>query len=468
MQIDKNLCDICGTCASVCPKAAITIKEFEVFINDEKCNKCLNCVKVCPVQAINDIETKENKSPISPISTIITEETVYDAIVIGAGPAGSVTARFIAENGCSVLLLERDREPGIPVRCAEGVSHAGILPYIDIDQRWICCKINGARLHSPDGASVEMYNNGAGYVLDRRVFDRALADLAVSKGARLLTKADVIGLLRDENNKIHGVQYRHENKIINVRCKIVIGADGIESQVGRWAGFNTCLKPADLETCCQYTVNNIKIEKELCHFYFGKDVAPGGYLWIFPKSDTQANIGIGIAGNTTQHGKGPRYYLDKFMEKNFPDASINYMVYGGVPTRAGNDFIKDNIMLVGDAAHQVNPITGGGIVQGMIAGQYSGETAALAIKENDTSAKFLKKYAKRWENRLGNNQRFLYSLKYKFFGFDDSKFNSLVSICKKIPSHELDLQRLFKETIKEDPILLAQLAGAFVASKIKK
>ena len=394
-------------------------------------------------------------------------DSYYDVVVIGAGPSGSTAARYAAENGCSVLLLERDKEPGVPVRCAEGVSHGGIIPFIDLDEKWICTQIDGARLHSPDGESVEMYNNGTGYVLDRRVFDRALADLAVSKGAVLLTKADAIALRRDNDDKVCGVKFRHEKSIIDIGCKIVIGADGVESQVGRWAGINTCLPLNDVETGIQYTVNNIKIEKHLCQFYFGREVAPGGYLWIFPKSETQANIGIGICGDETQPGKGPRYYLDKFMEKNFPKASINYMVYGGIPTRAGSDFIRDSVMLVGDAAHQVNPITGGGIVQGMIAAQYCGETAAKAIKADNVSAKFLKEYADRWEERLGDKQKFLYQLKNRFMKMDDSKFNKLVAMCKRIPQDELNLHRLFRETIKEDPIMVAKLATAFVVSKIK-
>ena len=465
MQINKEICDICGTCSSVCPQSAITVKEFEVLLDNEKCIKCNICTKVCPAQAIssgNDtasikVYQHENESIVNS----------YDVVVIGAGPAGSVTARFIAEKGFSVLVLERDREPGIPVRCAEGVSHNGLIPYIDLDKKWICTTIEGARLHSPNGDSVDMYNNGIGYVLDRRVFDRALADLAVSKGARLLTKADAIGLLK-EDNKITGVQYRHENKIYNVNCKIVIGADGVESQVGRWAGFDTCLNPNDLETCCQYTVNNINIETQLCQFYFGREIAPGGYLWIFPKSETQANIGIGIAASSAEIGKGPKYYLDKFMEKNYPNASVNYIVYGGVPTRAGNDFVKDNIMLVGDAAHQVNPITGGGLAQALIAGKYCGDTAAKALQENNFKSRRLKEYHDKWESHLGKNQRFLYDLKFKFFGFEDSKFNNIVKICKKIPREDMNLQRLFTETLREDPMMLAQLATSFLVSRISK
>ena len=104
----------------------------------------------------------------------------YDIVVIGAGPAGSVAARFAAENGASVLMLERDREPGIPVRCAEGVSHNGIAPFIDIDKRWIASQIDIAKLTSPNNESAFMHNNGVGYVLERRIFDTALCELAAN------------------------------------------------------------------------------------------------------------------------------------------------------------------------------------------------------------------------------------------------------------------------------------------------
>ena len=391
----------------------------------------------------------------------------YDLIIIGAGPAGSVTGRFAAENGCSVLIVERDREPGVPVRCAEGVSHNGILPFITINPKWICSQIDGASLHAPNGQSVEMYNNGTGYVLDRRVFDRELSDLAVAKGATLITKTDAVDLVRDNRQRITGVIIRNEKEYCHINCQIVIGADGIESQVGKWAGINTNLKLSDLDTCCQYTVNNIKIDAHLCHFYFGKNVAPGGYLWVFPKSQTQANIGIGIGGQYAEPNKGPRYYLDQFMDLSYPQASINYMVYGGVPTSAGNNFIKDNVMLVGDAARQVNPITGGGVVQAMIAGQYCGETAAKAIKHGIINQSVLQEYASRWENHLGKNQRFLYELKNKFMGLDDRNFNKIVEVCQRIPQTELNMQTLFKETIKDDPLLVARLATDFIISKIR-
>lgn len=391
----------------------------------------------------------------------------YDVVVIGGGPAGSIAARYAAAGGARVLLLERDREPGIPVRCAEGVSHNGIAAYIDIDERWIAATIDVACLHSPDGERAYMYNNGRGYVLERRIFDAELCRLAADAGAHLLMKANATGL-EFKDGKISGVRYRHEGRDKIVRCSIVIGADGIESRAGRWAGLKTVLALDDIDTCVQYTVSNFKGEADVCHFYFGTEVAPGGYLWIFPKKAGTANIGIGISGHLAQ-SRGPKSYLDEFMAAEYPEAAINYVVGGGVPTRWGlKEFIADNIMLVGDAARQVNPITGGGIVQGMIAGEIAGETAAEAVRSNDFSYKKLKNYQKEWDNRLGKMQKTMYSLKERFLKMDDRRFNKLVSICQNIPRGEFSIKRLFSEAIKGDPKLIAEIAKAFVFKKIKK
>jgi len=390
----------------------------------------------------------------------------YDIVVIGAGPAGSVAARFAAENGASVLILERDREPGIPVRCAEGVSHNGIAPFIDIDQRWIASQIDVAKLTSPNGESALMHNNGTGYVLERRIFDTALCELAAKHGAQLITKADALDLIK-ENDKICGVKYRYMGETKEVKCDLVIAADGTESRVGRWAGIKTAVALRDIDTCVQYTLAGIDIKKDTCEFYFGKEVSPGGYIWIFPKSDDTANVGIGISGHLS-HEKGPKEFLDEFVEKRFPKATITYTVYGGVTTSATlKEIVRDNIMLVGDAARQVNPITGGGIVQGMIAAKIAGTVAAEAVKKRKFDAKFLKKYPKEWDKTLGNTQKVMYSMKEKFLSLTDEKFNNLVSYCKKIPADKFSLKALFTEAVKGDPKLMLDVAKSFVVSKIK-
>ena len=215
----------------------------------------------------------------------------YDVVVIGAGPAGSTAAKFAALGGAKVMILERDREPGIPVRCGEGISERGLSEFIQIDKKWISAEIDVAEIHSPNGGKAVLHNNGRGFILERRIFDNELTKLATQNGADILTKADAIGLIF-KDDKIVGVKIKRFDEIFEIKCNLVIGADGVESRVGRWAGLKTSISPQNLHSAMQYCVNNIDIESNKVQFYFGNKLAPGGYVWVFPKSSNSANIGV--------------------------------------------------------------------------------------------------------------------------------------------------------------------------------
>ncbi len=389
----------------------------------------------------------------------------YDVVVVGAGPAGSTAARYAAKGGAKVLILERDREPGIPVRCAEGVSHRGLAPFIEPNPKWIAAKIDSARIFAPDGNMLQLENIGTGYILERRIFDRELCNLACAEGAMMLTKADAIGLEFD-NDQICGVRFRHLGNEHVVKCDIVIGADGVESRVGRWAGIKTACDMSDIETSVQYTLTNIDADQNYCEFYFGDQMAPGGYTWIFPKSKTSANVGLGLSGNRiSEHG--PVHYLDNFVKKRYPNGAINAIVCGGIPTgQPLKDMAAERIMLVGDAARQVNPMTGGGIITAMYGGAKAGEVAAEAVQKQDFSRKFLMNYKKRWDQKLGANHRLMHKFKEKFLFFGDENLNRLIATCKKMPRENLTLREIFFQAIKTDPVLVAQLAKDFVVSKL--
>ena len=387
----------------------------------------------------------------------------YDIVVVGSGPAGSMTALFAAKNGASVLILERDREVGIPVRCAEGISKRGLEKFFEPDERWIAQKIDGAKLYAPNGQSCIM-NAGAvgdGYVLERRLFDAFICEEAGKNGADIITKANVHDLLW-ENDRISGVKFNYLGEAKQVKSHIVVGADGPESRIGKLADIDTTLKIEDLESGAQYLLTNVDVDRKLTHFYFGNDIAPGGYVWIFPKGRNMANVGIGIRADRG-NGKNARNYLDEFVTKNIPKSRALAFFAGAVPTaKTLPEITKDNLILVGDAARQVNPVTGGGLSNILVAGSIAGTVAAEAVKKEDFSNKFLKKYHKEWMKEQGNHQKVHYKLKEIFFDFSDDELNKIVGLLHDIPQEKLTLFQLFKTAVRNKPSLIKELVKIYL------
>ena len=400
----------------------------------------------------------------------------YDVLIIGAGPAGSIAAKTAAEKGLDVLLIEKRQEIGDPVRCAEGVSKVHLKKHVEIDKKWICADLKGSRIYAPDGTKIEMSEKIAGgevgYVLERKVFDRALAEQAAKAGAEVRVKTRATDLII-EDGFVKGAKLMHLGKEYNVHARIVIGADGVESKVGRWAGIDTCLKPIDIETCAQYIVAGINIDQEYCEFYVGNDIAPGGYVWIFPKGDGKANVGIGVLGNKTGKFKPrPVDYLNAFLEKKFPDAKIVEMVFGGVPVSGSIEKTSANgLMLVGDAARQSDPVTGGGILNAMNAGKLAGEAAYEAISAGDVSLKKLEElYEKRWRATIGHAIDLSLIVKNCFINISDEDLNSLAHSLKDVKFESMRLIDLLHALFKANKKLLWDLRVLFkdVAKDVAK
>ena len=384
----------------------------------------------------------------------------YDVIVVGAGPAGSTAARYAAEGGASVMVLEKDRDVGYPVRCAEAVSHDGVVQFIEPDPKWIAATVSKFRIVVPNGNSIVPRLEGIGYVLERRIFDYELAKLAVREGAELVTKAYVYDLLR-VNGKVEGVRAIIKDQKVDIHSKVVIGADGVESWVGKWAGIDTTCHIHDMESCAQVTLSGVTVEEGILDFYFGEKVAPGGYLWVFPKGKDTANVGIGISVDTAKE-RAPVRYLEDFIERRYPNAALLTRIAGGVPCATTCDeIVKDNVMLVGDAAHQVNPVSGGGIISGMIGGMLAGQVAADAIRRSDLS--FLVEYEKRWHKRLGWRHEVFYRIKEAIYEFSDETLNKLCDEARKLPEEKRTVGGIFRTALWNQPSLLMEVAKVFIS-----
>lgn len=392
---------------------------------------------------------------------------MYDVLVIGAGPAGSIAARTAAEKGLDVLLIEKRQEIGDPVRCAEGVNKEYLKKHVEIDKRWICADLKASFIYAPDGTRIEMAEEisggEVGYVLERKLFDRALAEQAAVAGAEVRVKTRATGLII-EDDFVRGARLMHLGKSHDVRARIVIGADGVESKVGRWAGIDTSLKPVDIETCTQYLIAGADIAQDHCEFYIGSEIAPGGYVWIFPKGDGKANVGIGILGSRTGKFKPrPVDYLNSFLEKKFPNARIVEMVYGGVPVSGSIEKTSANgLMLIGDAARQSDPITGGGILNAMEAGKLAGEAAYAAVSAGDVSLQKLEEvYEKRWRATIGHDIDMSLIVKNCFINLSDEDLNSLAHSLKDVKFDRMSLLDLLQALFKANRKLLWDLRVLF-------
>ncbi len=364
--------------------------------------------------------------------------TDFDLLVIGSGPAGATVARIGAERGLRVLLIDKKQELGAPIQCSGAVSRHALLEVgLDPDPEYIQTPIYGFGIYNESGDATridyrelkpEEYGKTApkvplGYVVDRRRFDRSLMMLAQRAGAEAWLKTEGLGYdIRPDGACVVRIRrYRQEEE---VTTKILVGADGLQSQVGKWSGLRTHIKLPELASCLQYVVDNVETDG-LLEIITGHEWAPGGYAWVFPKQDGLAEIGLGVARTLTHHTA--QWHLRHFMENSFfhqrfRGARILEVQGGGVPLAAPlKQQYHDNLILVGDAARHVNPITGGGIHTALSAGKVAAEFAAELLLEKGglPTAENLKGYQERWLRTSGEKMWKLYREKSSIFDIDE-------------------------------------------------
>jgi len=176
------------------------------------------------------------------------------------------------------------------------------------------------------------------------MFDKHLAILAANEGARIVVNARLKGIKRKGEDVVVGTTNG------NFKTRLVVAADGVESRTAKFFGINTTLPPKEVDSCFQYEMVGINLEDErMLEFYLGKEVAPRGYVWIFPKGRGRANVGVGIAGDLE---KSAKYYLEKFVSsrKDLSEASIVQAVAGVVPVSAPlKQLCADNLLKIGRA-----------------------------------------------------------------------------------------------------------------------
>jgi digeranylgeranylglycerophospholipid reductase len=386
----------------------------------------------------------------------------YDVVVVGAGPAGSMTAKWAAKGGARVLMIEKRQEIGSPVRCGEGISRSWLDSVgITLDAKSVARQVKGAKIVAPNGSSFylseKMAGDEVGIVLDRVFFDKLLARDAVKAGADLMLKTSAIKLLKT-GDKVTGVKIKSWGETKDIKCGCVVGADGYESQVGRWAGINTSLAPRDITSCFQYRLTNINHEADYCEFILGSR-APGGYIWIFPKNEDTANVGIGMQLTKLKDPADVKKYLDKYIQNDprLKKGRPLELVSGAVSICAPIDkAIGSGILLVGDAARQIDPITGGGISNSCKAAKVAGEVLARATREKDFSERSLQRYEKGWRDLIENHLYRNWMAKEKLVTLSDDTFNKVIATLNEVGVEEMSTYSILKAIEAKHPDLVRE------------
>ena len=363
----------------------------------------------------------------------------YDLVIIGSGPAGATVGRYAARAGLSVLLVDKKQELGAPIQCSGAVSrHALEEVDLPLDEEYILEPIYGFAIYNQAGEATKIdyrklkadeYGPGPdrkplGYVVDRRRFDRYCMTQAERAGVETWLKTEGLGYTPQPDGTAL-VHLRRYNQELDVRCRVLVGADGLMSQVGKWAGLQTHIKITELAGCLQFIVDRVETEG-LLEIITGHEWAPGGYAWVFPKGHGYAEIGLGVIPTMTEHSA--QWHLDKFIKQSFfrerfKNSRILEVQGGGVPLAAPlRTQYADNLVLVGDAARHVNPITGGGIHTALSGGKIAADFLVRHLQSDraaDCSAAQMKGYQDDWLDQLGDKMWKLYRTKTKVFHQED-------------------------------------------------
>jgi len=344
---------------------------------------------------------------------------MYDAVIVGGGPAGSRVAGRLAEKGYKVLVLEKKGQPGTKSACT-GIVGMECVAAFDIQDNVILRKVNSARLFSPSGNTLRLYRqNPQAVVLDRATFDIAMTERAQKVGAEYSFNSHVTDVAKENDSVKVTAECNGKTQIITGRIAVIA------------CGFNPGLnEKLGLDSYKDYAIG-AQVEVEASHLdevevYFG-DTAPGFFAWLVPAGQKKARAGLITREN-------PGLYLKKWLAELTGAGKIaaaNVPIhYGGIPLKPLSRTYNERLIAVGDAAGQVKPTSGGGIYYGLLSADIAADMLHQALEDDDLSAKRLANYERGWRKKLGNELRTGYWARRLFERLSNRKIDHLFKIVK--------------------------------------
>lgn len=348
-----------------------------------------------------------------------------EVVIIGGGPVGSTFAAQTAT--FTTVVVEEHAEIGSPMQCA-GLVHPRVVEMADA-QDTIVNTITGLRLVPPGGKALEVMSaETKAVVIDRQKFDRKCCERAVREGADILNGHEFLGFERE--GKRLSVRVRGPEGLVNIETDLLIGADGYKSGVGKAAG----LGPAkDLIRGIQADLDVRMENQSMVEVHIGQKVAPGFFAWVIPCGDF-TRIGLGVS----QDSGTPSGYLTALLKRRgFGDAERLRTISGIVPIGPPKKTFADNVLLVGDAAAQTKPLSGGGLYTGLRAARWGAMTAVDALKDKDLSAKRLSGYDEKWRADIGKEMERGLLIRKVFVNLTDRKMDDVCRMLDRPDAKEV-------------------------------
>ncbi|MFX1565554.1 MAG: geranylgeranyl reductase family protein [Promethearchaeota archaeon] len=371
-------------------------------------------------------------------------ESKYDVVIVGAGPAGLLASEIIAKRGFTVAVVEKDQIPGKTKPCggfltSEGVSIAEIP--VELAER----RTSGLSLSIPGHPLRHInYPQPIGIQITREALGRFLCQRTQSSGAQIFLQHQMISCFREDS----GWRLILRGKIKELHSSILIGADGVNSTVARETGFRHRFNKDQLGITVQahITLSEAQISSRFgsrMELYYGREICPYGYLWIFPKRNS-VYVGVGSLLSAVHDRLEP--YLHNFIrnhpigKRQLAGGTIQRVERALVPLTYERRSTADGVLLAGDAAGHCSAITGEGIHYAFMAGKIAGEVSTEAIANGDTSACFLRKYEKQWTHTFGSDLKWGLRLRNLFYrGMTSQNVSSGITANKRFLQLAADL-----------------------------
>lgn len=381
-----------------------------------------------------------------------------DVIIVGGGPAGCSLGELLAKRGLDVAIIEEHAEIGQPMCCA-GILGVGGMKELKIKlNNLTLSELRGATFHPPSGPPVQLARKKTqAVVIDRASFDRELARRAAGAGVEFLLRTRCIDL--SVNRGGASVKVKTEGKTAELRGRLLVGADGANSLVARRSGL---AKTSAVISCAQAEVV-ADVDPEIAELYFGRGVAPGFFAWTVPAGEV-CRVGLG-----TTEGKAWEKLLN-FMRhqpvasKKLKGGNLIHFAAGAIPEPGRQKIYGDRILLVGDAAGQVKPLTGGGVHLGLTCARLAAEVVVEAL-EREPDANALSGYGRAVRERFGREFELGMRARRVFQRMSDEDLDAMFKLLSEPDVRELVLENfdfdhhagLLKALMKKGPSLLPKL-----------